>query len=54
MVHTSRFAAYRELVGAKAKSDTSDARLLAAYAAALAGGAGVQSRSCCDPAGCRA
>jgi transposase len=30
MVHTSRFAAYRELVGAKAKSDTSDARLLAA------------------------
>lgn len=34
MVHTSRFAAYRELVGAKAKSDTSDARLLAAYAAA--------------------
>jgi transposase len=34
MVHTSRFAAYRGLVGAKAKSDTSDARLLAAYAAA--------------------
>jgi len=34
MVHTSRFAAYRQLVGAKAKSDTSDARLLAAYAAA--------------------
>jgi transposase len=34
MVHTSRFAAYRALVGAKAKSDTSDARLLAAYAAA--------------------
>ena len=34
MVHTSRFAAYRTLVGAKAKSDTSDARLLAAYAAA--------------------
>ena len=33
MVHTSRFAAYRRLVGAKAKSDTSDARLLAAYAA---------------------
>jgi transposase len=33
-VHTSRFAAYRNLVGAKAKSDTSDARLLAAYAAA--------------------
>jgi transposase len=36
MVHTSLFAAYRELVGAKAKSDTSDARLLAAYAAAPA------------------
>jgi transposase len=36
MVHTSRFAAYRSLVGAKAKSDTSDARLLAAYAAAPA------------------
>jgi transposase len=34
MVHTSRFAAYRKLLGAKAKSDTSDARLLAAYAAA--------------------
>jgi transposase len=34
MVHTSRFAAYRSLVGARAKSDTSDARLLAAYAAA--------------------
>ena len=34
MVHTSRFAAYRNLIGAKAKSDTSDARLLAAYAAA--------------------
>ena len=34
MVHTSRFAAYRKLIGAKAKSDTSDARLLAAYAAA--------------------
>jgi transposase len=34
MVHTSRFAAYRNLVGARAKSDTSDARLLAAYAAA--------------------
>jgi transposase len=33
MIHTSRFAAYRSLVGAKAKSDTSDARLLAAYAA---------------------
>jgi transposase len=34
MVHTSRFKAYRDLVGARAKSDTSDARLLAAYAAA--------------------
>ena len=34
MVHTSRFKAYRKLVGVKAKSDTSDARLLAAYAAA--------------------
>jgi transposase len=34
MVHTSRFTAYRNLVGVKAKSDTSDARLLAAYAAA--------------------
>jgi len=34
MVHTSRFDAYRKLVGVKAKSDTSDARLLAAYAAA--------------------
>jgi transposase len=33
MIHTSRFAAYRALVGTKAKSDTSDARLLAAYAA---------------------
>jgi transposase len=33
-IHTSRFSAYRMLVGAKAKSDTSDARLLAAYAAA--------------------
>ena len=32
-VHTSRFKAYRQLVGAKAKSDTSDARLLASYAA---------------------
>ena len=32
-VHTSRFKAYRDLVGAKAKSDPSDARLLAAYAA---------------------
>lgn len=34
VVHTSRFDAYRTLVGAKAKSDSSDARLLAAYAAA--------------------
>jgi transposase len=34
IVHTSRFNAYRMLVGAKAKCDTSDARLLAAYAAA--------------------
>src|SRR5258706_2262230 len=34
MVHPSRFAAYRNLIGAKAKSDPSDARLLAAYAAA--------------------
>ena len=34
IVHTTRFKAYRELVGVKAKSDTSDARLLAAYAAA--------------------
>jgi transposase len=34
IVHTSRFKAYRELVGARAKSDTSDARLLASYAAA--------------------
>jgi len=34
LVHTSRFKAYREMVGVKAKSDTSDARLLAAYAAA--------------------
>jgi transposase len=33
IVHTSRFAAYRKLVGANAKSDTSDAKLLAAYAA---------------------
>jgi transposase len=33
IIHTSRFKAYRELVGVKAKSDTSDARLLAAYAA---------------------
>ncbi len=34
MIHTTRFKAYRELVGVRAKSDTSDARLLAAYAAA--------------------
>jgi transposase len=34
IIHTSRFDAYRALVGVKAKSDTSDARLLAAYAAA--------------------
>jgi transposase len=34
IIHTSRFAAYRTLVGAKAKSDTSDAKLLASYAAA--------------------
>jgi transposase len=34
IVHTSRFKAYRQLLGVKAKSDTSDARLLAAYAAA--------------------
>jgi transposase len=32
-VHTSRFKAYRQLVGANAKSDSSDARLLAEYAA---------------------
>jgi transposase len=34
IIHTSRFKAYRMLVGAKAKSDTADARLLASYAAA--------------------
>lgn len=34
VVHTSRFKAYRDLLGVKAKSDSSDARLLAAYAAA--------------------
>lgn len=33
IVHTSRFKGYRTMVGVKAKSDTSDARLLAAYAA---------------------
>lgn len=36
LIHTSRFKAYRDLVGARAKSDTSDARLLAGYAAAPA------------------
>jgi transposase len=34
IIHTSRFTAYRALVGVKAKSDTTDARLLASYAAA--------------------
>jgi transposase len=34
IVHTTRIKAYRMLVGVKAKSDTSDARLLAAFAAA--------------------
>jgi transposase len=34
LIHTSRFKAYRDLVGARAKSDTSDARLLSGYAAA--------------------
>jgi transposase len=34
IIHTTRFKAYRALVGVKAKSDSSDARLLAAYAAA--------------------
>lgn len=34
IIHTSRFSAYRVMVGARAKSDSSDARLLAAYAAA--------------------
>jgi transposase len=34
LIHTTRFSAYRRLVGVKAKSDTSDARLLASYAAA--------------------
>jgi transposase len=34
LVHTSRFKGYRMMVGANAKSDSSDARLLAAYAAA--------------------
>jgi transposase len=34
IIHTTRFNAYRQLAGVKAKSDTSDARLLASYAAA--------------------
>jgi transposase len=34
IVHTTRFNAYRALCGVKAKSDTSDAKLLASYAAA--------------------
>ena len=34
VIHTTRFNAYRALVGVKAKSDTSDAKLLASYAAA--------------------
>jgi transposase len=34
VIHTTRFNAYRTLVGVKAKSDSSDARLLASYAAA--------------------
>lgn len=34
IIHTTRFSAYRALVGVKAKSDTSDAKLLASYAAA--------------------
>lgn len=34
LVHTSRFKGYRTMVGVKAKSDSSDARLLASYAAA--------------------
>jgi transposase len=33
LIHTSRFKAYRDLRGVRAKSDSSDARLLAAYAA---------------------
>jgi len=33
LVHPSRFKGYRTMVGVKAKSDSSDARLLAAYAA---------------------
>jgi len=34
IIHTTRFRAYCQLVGVKAKSDSSDARLLASYAAA--------------------
>ena len=34
IIHTTRFKAYRQLVGVKAKSDTSDARILASFAAA--------------------
>ena len=34
IIHTTRFKAYCQLVGVKAKSDTSDARLLASSAAA--------------------
>lgn len=34
IIHTTRFKAFRVLLGVKAKSDRSDARLLAAYAAA--------------------
>ena len=35
IIHPTRFNAYRQMVGVKAKSDTSDARLLASYAAGL-------------------
>ncbi len=34
VIHPTRFNAYRTLLGVKAKSDTSDARVLASYAAA--------------------
>src|SRR5450432_3739575 len=34
IIHTTRFKAYCQLVGVRAKSDTSDARLLASYASA--------------------
>lgn len=34
MIHTSRFKAWRDLIGVRAKSDRCDARLLAAWAAA--------------------